>query len=113
MQQSELSAESKDIAAFVGISLLEIHRTIDITVGPWEKRGYWVKADKFRLEWEWTEGCACDIHKALSKNNWGEIAKQFALIGNHLSNVKPPVRNKSISYGGCWDRLCNIISSQE
>jgi len=111
MQQSDLTKDSKDIAAFVGISLLEIYKTIDVTVTPWEKRGYWVKADRFRLEWEWTERYAKNLYKALLKDDWGEIASLFVNIGTHLKNVKPPVRIKNIEYNGSWKRLSSIIES--
>ena len=109
MQQSDLTKDSKDIAAFVGISLLEIYKTIDITVTPWEKRGYWVKADRFRLEWEWTKKYANDLYQSLLKDDWGEIASLFVNIGTNLKNIKPPVRIKNIEYEGSWKRLCSII----
>ncbi len=36
------------------LALEEINSNIDKSVEAWEKRGYWVKADKFRLDWEWS-----------------------------------------------------------
>ena len=65
MQQEEITLQSKDIAAFIGLSLIELYKTIDVTVTPWEKRGYWVKADRFRMEWEWTEAYAKKMYSAL------------------------------------------------
>ena len=111
MQQSDIKKDSKDIAAFIGISLLEVYKTIDVTVTPWEKRGYWVKADKFRLEWEWTERYANNLYIALLKDDWGEVANLFVSIGTKLKKIKPPVRIKRIEYNGSWKRLCRVYTS--
>ena len=35
------------------LALEEIAVSIDVSVQAWEKRDYWVKADRFRMEWEW------------------------------------------------------------
>ena len=29
--------------------------SIEQSVAAWEKRNYWVKADKYRLQWEWVD----------------------------------------------------------
>ena len=46
---------SRDLAAFIAISLEKIFETVETSVVAWEKKGYWVKADRFRLEWEWSK----------------------------------------------------------
>ena len=30
-----------------------IDESIEQSVAAWEKRGYWLKADRFRQEWRW------------------------------------------------------------
>ena len=55
MKQSTVDATTKDLAAFISNALLAVHETVERSVIPWEKRDYWVKADKFRLEWAWTK----------------------------------------------------------
>ncbi|PKN87371.1 MAG: hypothetical protein CVU46_04580, partial [Chloroflexi bacterium HGW-Chloroflexi-8] len=55
MVQKEPNKLTKDLTAYISIALMEIHKTVDVSVEAWEKRGYWLKADKFRLDWEWTE----------------------------------------------------------
>lgn len=112
MQQPDITKDSKDIAAFIGVSLVTIFNTIDTTVLPWEKRGYWVKADRFRLEWDWSERYARELYNALLKDDWGAVANISVNIGNKLQNVKPPVRNTSIDYSGCWTRLIEMMQSQ-
>ena len=55
MNQSRPDQITKDLAAFIAIGLQDIYLTVDVSVEAWEKRGYWVKADRFRLDWEWTK----------------------------------------------------------
>ncbi len=51
MFKKRIDDESKDMAALVAISLQEIAATIDVTTTAWENRDYFLKADRFRLEW--------------------------------------------------------------
>ena len=56
MKQKEPDAHSYDLVAFIALALLEIDANIEKTVAPWEKRDYWVKADRFRMQWGWARG---------------------------------------------------------
>ncbi len=55
MKQNVVDSNTRDLAAFISNALLAVHDTVERTVAPWEKRDYWVKADKFRMEWAWTK----------------------------------------------------------
>ncbi|MFN8387184.1 MAG: hypothetical protein U0V48_06705, partial [Anaerolineales bacterium] len=46
-KQTEVTQEAKDIAAFISLALKTISEGIDTSVAAWEKRDYWVKADRF------------------------------------------------------------------
>src|SRR5947207_14918354 len=52
-KQKEVNDEARDLAAFIALALKTIAEGIDVSVVAWEKRDYWVKADKFRMEWMW------------------------------------------------------------
>lgn len=84
---SEPGTESLDLAAFIVLALEKIAGTIDISVAAWEKRGYWVKADKFRMEWAWAGQFAGKMRAALKNNDWGEIAVVAALAAQKLSKI--------------------------
>jgi hypothetical protein len=85
-------AKSRDLVAFIIIALGQIAQTIDSSVAAWEKRGYWVKADRFRMEWGWTQVKSDQLYKDLQNQNWDAIVKQVILITQKLSAVKLPVR---------------------
>ena len=53
MVESEPNEKTRDLVAFITLALEGISETVDVTTTAWEKRDYWIKADRFRLEWEW------------------------------------------------------------
>ena len=55
MHRGVIDAQTRDLVAFLVLALEDITQNIDDTVKAWEKRGYWLKADRFRLDWEWTQ----------------------------------------------------------
>lgn len=105
-QQTEANAETRDLAAFVALAMEEIAATIDPSVQAWEKRGYWVKADRFRMEWMWTEKLGSDMRRALLAEDWGNVAQTAALVAQKLGNVKIPERHRmGTPWTGAWKRL--------
>jgi signal transduction histidine kinase len=53
MFKRQLDDESRDMVAAVVFALRTIAETVEVTLEAWEKRDYFLKADRFRLEWEW------------------------------------------------------------
>jgi hypothetical protein len=88
--------KSRDLVAFIIIALGQIAQTIEGSVAAWEKRGYWVKADRFRMEWGWTQVKSDQLYKDLQNQNWDAIIKQVIQITQKLSAVKLPAR-KSVT----------------
>ncbi|MDZ4158612.1 MAG: hypothetical protein U1B80_02380 [Anaerolineaceae bacterium] len=108
MQQPEPDVLSRDLAAFIALALNMIHATIDQSVNAWEKRGYWVKADRFRMEWEWTERTSAQLREALISDDWAAVAIISAQVGQRFSNVNIPVRNRiGKPWVGAWNVLQN------
>jgi hypothetical protein len=106
MKQQETDALTKDLAAYVALSLEEIHGTIEASVSAWEKRDYWVKADKFRIEWEWTAGMSKTMKEALLKEDWATVAMTSAKVAQKLSSITVPERNRiGEPWVGAWKKL--------
>ena len=74
MQQSEPDQTTRDLAAFIALALEGIYQTIDESVAAWEKRGYWLKADRFRLDWSWSETMAMNMRNAVLQEDWTQVA---------------------------------------
>jgi hypothetical protein len=105
-KQSNPDSTSNDLIAFIALSLAAIGETIEESVSAWEKRGYWVKADRYRMEWNWSLRMGEELKQALLNDEWGKAANIIAQITQKLSKVKVSKYNKIASpWVGSWDRL--------
>ncbi len=106
MRQSEPDQASRDLAAYIALALAEIHATVDVSVAAWEKRGYWVKADRFRMDWEWTQFSAQKMREAVLKEDWPAIAMTAVQVGQKMMNVDVPARHHlGTPWVGAWNQL--------
>ena len=103
MKQKQFSENTKDLVAFIVLSLKAISDTIDPSVEAWEKRGYWIKADRFRMEWNWTGATSDELKNALLADDWALVAQLTGKVAEQLSNVKIPIRTKiNTPWVGAW-----------
>ena len=87
-KQNDVTTEAKDLAAFIALALQTISDGIDESVAAWEKRDYWVKADKFRMEWRWAGQTADKMKTALAEDDWGTIAMLMPQIATKLNKIQ-------------------------
>ena len=87
-RQTDVTSETKDLAAFIDLALKSISDGIDVSVAAWEKRGYWVKADRFRMEWLWTGQLSDKLRTALLSDDWATIAMLLPQIGQKFSKIE-------------------------
>jgi len=87
MRQSKPDDNTRDLAAFISLALDTIAGTIDPSVEAWEKRGYWVKADHFRMEWTWTSRLAANMRLAVLTEDWLKVAQNAAQVAERLNGV--------------------------
>lgn len=86
-KQSNVTSETKDQAAFIALALQTIAEGIDASVQAWEKRDYWVKADKFRMEWMWAGQTAAKLKDAVLSDDWASIAILLPQIAQRFNKV--------------------------
>ena len=87
-KQTQVSQETKDLAAFIALALKQISAGIDASVAAWEKRDYWVKADRFRMEWMWTGQVAEKMKTAVLSDDWGSVAMLSAQIAQKFNKIE-------------------------
>ncbi len=110
MRQEEVDEDTKDLAAFIALNLEAIFQTIDLTVAAWEKRNYWVKADRFRLEWAWSGVLAQEMRAAILEEDWQLVALTSAKAAQKLNNVQIPKRHRmGEPWHGAWVEFENSI----
>ena len=109
MHQTDTDERTRDLAAFIAIALDSIHQTIDVSVSAWEKRGYWIKADRFRMDWSWTDKYSQELRKAVLNDDWAKVALAAGQVAERLKDVKVPQRNRiGTPWDGAWERLKQI-----
>lgn len=86
-KQAAVTPEAKDLAAYIALALQAIADGIDVSVAAWEKRDYWVKADKFRMEWMWAGLAAEKMKTAVLTDDWAAVAILMPQIASRFSNV--------------------------
>ena len=105
-QSVEVNNNTKDLIAYISLNLKEIYQGIDSSVQAWEKRGYWVKADKFRLEWMWTDSISTRITKALMSENYVDVIAALPKIFEKFQDTTLPKSAKlPADYVGSFDKL--------
>ena len=106
LRQSQVDATTRDLAAFIGSTLVHVAGTIDKTVEAWEKRDYWLKADRYRMEWMWTERLGMRMQKAVLAEEWGEAASIAAQVAERVGKVEELKRtSEEKPWAGAWQRL--------
>ncbi|NLG71029.1 MAG: hypothetical protein GX495_03145 [Chloroflexi bacterium] len=106
MRQTETNRETQDLAAFIVLALENIAATIDSSVEAWEKRGYWLKADRFRMDWAWTEKLSKNMRQALLAGDWPMVAVTAAQVAEKLKDVDVPQRHRlGTPWVGAWAKL--------
>ena len=98
--------KKRELAAFISLSLSVIADTVDQSVSAWEKRGYWVKADRFRMEWYWTHQAAHELKESLVASDWDRIDQLASQIARKLVKVKvSPHHRMGQPWVGAWEML--------
>jgi hypothetical protein len=87
MGKPSLDQEARDMAAAIVFSLRAIDATIDITTEAWEKRNYYLKADRFRLEWEWVRPAAERLEALIRKGAWEQLPEEMVGLMPYFSDV--------------------------
>ncbi len=97
---------SRDLVLYIALSLKAVGEGIDQSVVAWEKRDYWVKADRFRMEWAWAGRMAGELQVALMADDWGRIALLCVKLGEKVGAIKLPQKSRiGTPWDGLWSRM--------
>lgn len=88
MLKRELDPEAKDMAATLVFALRGIAETIDDSTVAWEKRNYFLKADRFRRRWGWVTVHADRLHKLVVDDRWEQLPQELATLAGYFSDVR-------------------------
>ena len=106
LRQKEPGDLSRDLIACILMSLDGIYETVDASVEAWEKRGYWLKADRFRMDWQWTKLLADQMRPLVLAENYGELIPLMVQVLQALDNVKVSDNHRlGTPWTGAWAEL--------
>ena len=110
MQKQEPDEESRDLAAYIVLALEKITESVETTASAWEKRDYWLKADRFRQEWAWCEARSQALAEALRGDDWASVAQELAFIGQALRGVEVSANNRiGKPWVGAWEKFSERV----
>ena len=106
MEKKEIDDECKDIISFITLALDGIHDTVETSVLAWEKRDYWVKADKFRMEWAWVSAKAQELTLLVRAGEWQAAMPLLIEVGQRFSHIKVSTKHRmGEPWHGAWQEF--------
>ena len=87
-EKRRLDDEAKDLAALIVFCLHGMADTVDQTIEAWEKRDYWMKAERFREGWRWLEVTTDELSATIYKGRWDQLPAVLAQLMPHFADVK-------------------------
>lgn len=96
----------RDCLAYILLALGYLEDSINETVNAWEKRNYWLKADRFRGEWDWVENYRKVIKTELTENKDGRVGDLLRELQDKVrQTLKTIPKFRYVDVRGSWDRL--------
>jgi len=87
-QKTQLDDDAKDLAAIIVFSLLAIADTVDRTIDAWEKRDYYMKAERFREQWRWLEPATDELSTVIYEGRWHRLPTVLANLASRFADIK-------------------------
>jgi hypothetical protein len=105
-QKPGLDDEVKDLAALIVFCLLRIADTIEQTTEAWDKRNYYLKADRFREGWRWVEPMTDELSAVIYEERWNQLPEVLVQLMPHFSDItiKKLTRKPSL-WEGAYDKF--------
>ena len=101
-----LDRESLDLAALIVFSLRRLEEGVEQTATAWEKRDYYLKADRFRREWEWLDDTAHALETALLLGDQARLPEILARLFPKFADITIARYTRSEAlWDGCYQRL--------
>lgn len=105
-QKSKLDDETKDLAALLVYTLRQIDEGIEESAQAWEKRDYWIKAERFRQRWSWAGRTATELEAIIREGDWDQLPVLLAALLPHFAKIRViRFTRKPSLWKGAYERL--------
>lgn len=104
--KTSLDSEAKDMTAYLVFCFRAIDEGIDEAVTAWEKRDYWVKAERFRSKWSWTRQASYSLETIIRTEAWDQLAPTLIRLLPYFEEIKISRFTRDADlWAGAHDRL--------
>jgi hypothetical protein len=86
--KQQLDGEVRDLAALIVFCLHRIADTVEQTTEAWDKRNYYLKADRFREEWRWVEPMADQLSAVIYEGRWDALPDVLVQLMPYFADVR-------------------------
>lgn len=105
-QKRQIDDEARDMAAMLVFLLREIKETVDESAAAWEKRGYWMKVERFVRDWEWIPELAANIDDVIRHSAWDLLPELLADLSPHFDDIQiKTITRKPSNWSGAYRKL--------
>lgn len=105
-QKQEIDAEAKDMAAMIVLLLRELDDGVKQSIEAWEKRGYWMKAERFLRQWDWTAVYAANVEDVIRNDAWDLLPELLADLFGQFADIQiKTMTRKPSAWQGAYQKL--------
>ena len=105
-QKGQIDDEARDMAAMLVFLLREIKDTVDESAAAWEKRGYWMKVERFVRDYEWIPELAANIDDVIRHGAWDLLPELLADLSPRFDDIRiKTMTRKPSDWRGAYRKL--------
>ena len=105
-RKAQIDDEAKDMAAALVFLLTEIKATVDESAAAWEKRGYWMKVERFVRDYEWIPEAAANLDDVIRHDAWDLLPELLADLSPNFDDIHiKTLTRKPTEWRGAYSRL--------
>ena len=105
-RKGQIDDEAKDMSAALVFLLTEVKATVDESAAAWEKRGYWMKVERFVRDFEWIPEVAANLDDVIRHNAWDLLPELLADLSPRFDDIKiKTMTRKPTEWRGTYARL--------
>ena len=105
-RKAQIDDEARDMSAALVFLLTEVKATVDESAAAWEKRGYWMKVERFVRDFEWIPEAAANLDDVIRHSAWDLLPELLADLLPRFDDIKIKTMTRMPSeWRGTYARL--------
>ena len=105
-KKPRIDDDAKDMISTIVFALRDISTGVEQTAAAWEKRDYWMKAERFVRQWEWAVEAAANIEDVIRNDAWDLMPELLADLFPRFADIQvKSMTRKPDVWQGAYGRL--------